>query len=230
MAKESNKRFWVILGIVFLLSGITIGISFFNSSALTGNLAIQFISSAEEGKNLFLEVRNVKGMQFMDIAVKNDLKNAKITIEEINTPPWFEGTAYSSFKIASEDANKLGMITYTLKLGEGILGEIGLKSNEVQLYYEGTALPSQYQKSEKGYSYYTASVQGLGKFVIGKREESTESAKITSVVKAQPDQVEKANTENKLPLAGKAYPSDSDEKNNFFSKLGKFFKDFLGTS
>ena len=117
MAKESNKRFWIILGIVFLLSGITIGISFFNSSALTGNLAIQFISSAEEGKNLFLEVRNVKGMQFMDIDVKNDLKNAKITIEEINSPPWFEGTAYSSFKIASEDANRLGMITYTLKLG-----------------------------------------------------------------------------------------------------------------
>src|SRR3990167_2810210 len=117
-SQKDNKRFWIILGIVFLFSTITIGISFFNSSALTGNLAVQFISTAEEGEKLFVEVRNVEGIQFMEIGIKNDLKNAKITIEEINSPPWFEGTAYSSFKITSEDANRLGMITYTLKLDE----------------------------------------------------------------------------------------------------------------
>ena len=77
-SKKDNKRFWIILGIVFLFSTITIGISFFNPSALTGNLAVQFISTAEEGEKLFVEVRNVEGIQFMEIGIKDDLKNAKI--------------------------------------------------------------------------------------------------------------------------------------------------------
>ena len=106
--------------------------------------------------------------------------------------------------------------------------EIGLKSNEVLLYYEGTSLSTQYQKSEAGYSYYTASVQGLGRFVIGKKEDSKENAEITTVVKMQPNNVEETVPEQKEALVGKAY--GQNDGSNLFYKIGKFFKDFLGIS
>jgi len=216
-SQKDNKRFWIILGIVFLFSTITIGISFFNSSALTGNLAVQFISSAREGEKLFVEVRNVEGIQFMEIGIKDNLKNAKITTEETNNPKWFKGRAYSFFKVSSEDAAKLGIITYTLKLDEKVMSTLGIKSSDIKLYYEGLGLSTKLVKSESGYSYYTASVQGLGQFAIGKEEANAEG-KITTVIKAPP--------EEDAALTGKA--SGEEGGSGFFTKIKNFFKNFFG--
>ncbi|MBT4651026.1 hypothetical protein HOC13_00720 [Candidatus Woesearchaeota archaeon] len=229
--EQKNKSFWMVFGIIVIISVVGIITSTINDSNLTGNAAYQTISFAKADSQLSFEVRNTPPLYEATIPFVEDVKNGLIDFKEIDTVSWeFEGIAISHLMISSEEANKFGPIQLTLKIKEQNLKNLGLKVEEVQTYFNGENLPTTLTKEEDGYVFYTLTSESLGEFVIGKKILPEEVV----VIKDSKEPVEEEKKEESLhsepepqPLVGEAMGSDVTEEPGFFSKVSNFFKDIF---
>src|SRR3990167_5796789 len=82
--KLTSQPFWITFGAVFLISVLII---FADSEGLTGHSTVQSISFMKAGSILELEP-NVNGLKYANVHVVADVKNAIVTVEEIEQLSW----------------------------------------------------------------------------------------------------------------------------------------------
>lgn len=219
-----NKIFWGCLTILIILP--VVGLVNQNGSPIYGK-SIQTIAYLKAGNELFFEVRDVAGVKDLRITLLEDLKGAKVLVEEIKEVSWdFSGVAYSQFRISSADAEKIGKIGFTLKINEDDLDILGLSKSEVKLHLAGEELETELTKIDDGYLYYEASSEEMGEFVIGKAEEKEEP-----VAEPEPEEevvepvMEEPELEQptQLPLTEEV----EEEKKSLFSRIVDFFKNLF---
>ena len=210
------KSFWLILGILFLVSGAVVVMSLLSSGpAIVTGSAIQNIAYAKEGTPLSIGVNDVEGVSRLDFTALGIIKEGKIIIEPLTlTREPFTGIVYNRFQITSPQADAFGPLTIMLKLEEKRLQELKLAAKDVTLYLEGEPLATELLKTDRGYVYYQALAPTVGQFVIGKAAPAA----------ALPGEEPKAIEEALEPLVGKSAEQQSEEKVGFFARIWNFLK------
>lgn len=225
--------------IVLLIAGFAVfTLSPDTGKSLTGwASATQTISFLKSGTELFFEVK-VDGVKDLTLTFKEDIKNAVLTITEVDAVSWnFQGTVYSRFKVSSVDADKVSGAKFTLKIKQDDLKRLGIPLPELKLYFEGQEVPTTLLNKEGDFAYYTAEASGIGEFVLGRAEKakkavavvSTESTVVSAPVAekaatetAPAEMVKSIPQQKELPLAGKA--TAAEEEKGFFGEVGDFFR------
>lgn len=166
--KKQHDYFWIILLVLFA----TCIIFLFNSSSMTnitGNTALQTISYLKEGSKYLFEPKDIPGVKTIEIEILKDLKNTLIKVERIESVPWtFEGLTYSMFSVDSEEKEKFGKVTFTLKVKSKELIHLGITQDNLFLYSDRKEITLEKIKEEGDYIYYTATAPAMGEFVLGK--------------------------------------------------------------
>jgi len=238
--KLEHRSFWIVLGMVFLLSIFTI-LSLLNSDNLTGHATVQNIAYAEEGSNLFFEIRNVHGMLYADIELLETIKESQIVFSDEELMD-FDGKIFNSFKVSSKDSSKFGSVTYTLKIKTADLLPAGINLNDIKLYVNGVEADTIKTSTQGEYTFYTAKLEKFeqGDYVIGSA--SLEKQAVEQIVvpeknidektinkdafkEESEEQAEKQETRG--ALAGKAV-QPSESKAGFFRKIAGFFRNLFG--
>ena len=163
---RSREFYLVILVIIFTFSAAIIIV---NSPSITGGVAVQTISFLQEGERLHFEVRNVKNVDEVKMTILQDIKNAKIVVEDVDVPEQFDGYFLSAFKISSEMDDSFGRVDFLFKIKEADL--VSLNDKELKLYRNNVELEMEFREKVNGYLFYTASSPALGMFVLGKQKE-----------------------------------------------------------
>jgi len=227
-----HRSFWIVIGMVFLLSVFTI-LSLINSDNLTGHATAQNIAYMKGGSNLFFEIRNVEGMQNADIELLETVKGGQIVFDG-KVPIEFEGKVFNSFKVSSVDFSKLGAVTYTLKVKTSDLLPLGINPNDLKLYVNGKEADTVKTSTEGEYTFYTAKLDKFeeGDHVLGLAA-AKETAKVTEEPEKQAEQEpsgsameEAEKEETRDALIGKAI-QPSESKQGFFSKIANFFRNLF---
>lgn len=156
--KLGNKTFWISLIIIFFLS---VFVLLSQGLGITGS-AIQVISFAEEGSELFFEIRDVPCLKEANVKFGSLVKGGKIFFEE-NKRILFNGKSVCKFTISSEDETKIESMEITLKLKEEDLKGIA----DPKLITEGKELATSFVKKESDYVYYKATTSSIGDFIFG---------------------------------------------------------------
>lgn len=195
---KRQKRLPLLWAVLAAVLGIATLISL-HTGSITGNVAIQTISYAAGGSQLFFEVRNVPGVKEVTITFREQCKQCLISFTENPAIP-FQGIAYSKFEVASPDEEKIGRMNYTLKLDKEELQRLHLKAGEVQLYVNGKKTPITLLRETETHLFYQSFSGEMGHYVIGKRkelgkEEDLEETRSSEVPAEQPDSL----TEPELP-------------------------------
>ena len=219
--KSPDKTFWFAISGIFFLSIITI-ISQTSGFSFPTGAAIQNVACANQGTELFFEV-NVNGIKDLNIKFNQDVKNVQIKIDEIESiKNEFNGIVHSKFIVTSEDADKFGELTFTLKIKEEDINNIGINKNELKLYQNGKELETKADYKKGDYTYYIAKSNKVGEFVIGKINKAKEVT--TPVVKEkvetaeEPTVVEITEEQNTEPIIEQPAPV----KKGFFQLLGEY--------
>ena len=212
--KLENKKFWVVLGAILLLSFSTMIL--FSQNNLTGQ-TIQNIAFIQEGGELFMEGNG--GLKDLTAHFSEEVKNAKITIKTPTEKTWeLEGVELERFTVSFTDNDKISSVDLTGKVEEEKISISGLSKEEVKFYLNGKELATTLEKIERGYVYYKSSSKSIGEFVIGKKE-----------VKIEPQIIQKPKVEQqKVPEIQQPSPIVVEpEQPGFFSKIGNFFKNLF---
>ncbi|MDP3640390.1 MAG: hypothetical protein Q8R53_04280 [Nanoarchaeota archaeon] len=218
------KSFWLILGILFLVSGAVVIMSLLSSGpAIVTGSAIQNIAYAKEGTPLSIGVNDVEGVSRLDFTALAIIKEGKIIVEPLTlTREPFTGIAYNRFQITSPQADAFGPLTITLKLEEKKLQELKLAAKDVTLYLDGEPLATELLKNDHGYVSYQALAPTVGQFVIGK------AAPAAELPVEEPKAVEEAlplpEVPVEQPLVGKSAEQLPEEKVGFFARIWNFLK------
>ena len=227
----------VILAVVFLLSVTAIS-NLLNSGNLTADAtSIQNIIGMEGGKDIFFEVRDVKGMQYADIQLLSMIKGGQIIFND-NVPVDFSGKIFNSFTISSRDSSNLGAVTFTLKIKTADLLLVGINIDEVKLYVNGKETDTVKTSTQGLYTYYTAKLDHFenGNYVIGVAEKKKEIAKPAKPVQPTDKVAENkpAGTQQEqqpqvpAPSVGQAIQPNQN-KQGFFNSIADFFRKFFGS-
>lgn len=163
--KLQHQAFWITLGVVFFLSGITIFTSM-DRPAITANAAVQTIGYAEEGSQLFFEVRNVAGLKDATITFAEVMKNGRITFTDNENLP-FDGQALAKFTISSPDADKVASTKITFKIPKEDLRNVD--EEKIILLHNQQRQPVIKTKEEVNHVYFTSSTRQFGNFVLGQQ-------------------------------------------------------------
>ena len=225
-----GKHFWMIIGVIFLISLVTI-FSSINSNNLTGNVAIQTFAFEPEGRTILFEI-NEGGVKDAAITFSNQVKNGRLLFEP-NDLIYFKGTAYSKMKVSADNI-EFSNLNLIIKVSEIDLNRLGINRAELSLYVNGKKQPTIITEIRDGYNFYKANgITELGDFVIGKAKQVESAASITTSVnevksEVKPAEVvveepaiEKPAEEEREPLVGRAV----EQKEGFFSRL---FKKWFG--
>lgn len=221
-----GKHFWMIIGVIFLISLVTI-FSSINSNNLTGSVVIQTFAFEPEGRIVFFEI-NEGGVEDATITFSSQVKNGKLLFEP-NDLIYFKGTAYSKMKVSADNI-EFSNLDLIIKVSEIDLNQLGINRAELSLYINGKKQPTTITEIRDGYNLYKANgITELGDFVIGKAKQAESVASITAAVnEVKPAEVvveepviEKPVKEEQEPLVGRAV----EQKEGFFSKL---FKKWFG--
>jgi len=166
--KLRHKQSWAILGILFLLSLMTIISLQESGMSITGN-AVQTVGFAKAGSTLSFQVSNVPGLNDATAVFNQEIRNGVIKFEVNENIP-FENDYYSKFSISSVDEDKITSLKLTLFLEQVKLDQIPLSRNEVQLFQNSLPIETTMSKIEGNRIFYTATITSLGDFVIGRKQ------------------------------------------------------------
>lgn len=160
-----HKSFWAALAIIFLISAVTI-ITLTEKNILTGKI-IQGIGYMPAGKELFFEIKDVDGLQYGNVEIKETIKDGKIIFQQDNTIK-FSGETYSKFKVSSPDTAKLGGAVYTLKITQE---KLQFPKEELTVYANGKIIPITYTSADERYYYFTTQESPFeeGNYIIGRK-------------------------------------------------------------
>lgn len=221
-----SKLFLVCLIAIFVLA--LVGLTNPTLLGLTVGKAVQTVAYEKAGSELFFEVKNIKGVEYVTVNFLEDVKDIKIEFEEVNKVSWgFEGAAYSQFKISSQDEQKIGRLDFSLKLKEGELKGLGLEAEEVRLYGDGQELGTTLIKLEGDYIDYKATAWGMGEFVIGKKAAAKAEEKKT--VEEKVEEVKAEILEKIEPVTEKPKQFlEEQKKEGVISKVKSFFENLFG--
>lgn len=224
--KLANRPFWTIMGILIMISFLTIILA--AKENLTGNSTVQPVSFMRAGSILDLEP-NIDGLKYADVNVIADVKNAVVTTEEIDKLSWnFRGVVISMFKISSTDEDKFGEVKLTLKLKEEELASKGLTKEELRVYHNYEELDTTVDKTAGGYIFFKATSPGMGEFLIGKR--MMKAAAVSTDNQPTEETQELDAVEQPAATAAETLPEPTEpttpalKEKGFFAKIADFFK------
>src|SRR3989338_338112 len=118
--KLQDQALWMSLAAVFLLFFIGF-ISFSDRTILTGS-AVQNIAYVRAGTTLINGVQEIPGLQQYSFEVLDTIKNGQMVVQIDNNLP-FAGPFYSKFTISSDQPEKIGTISLSLKIPQQELNE-----------------------------------------------------------------------------------------------------------
>jgi len=226
-----NKPFWGLLAVLLLLTTVTL-INFNDSGFLTGQATVEPISFMKAGAKLFFETRDITGVQYVEVVLKEDVKNGRINLQEdpsIN----FKETAYSKFTINSAEASKFKSTEFTLKIAKD---QLTFPIAELRLYRNGKDYTPTPSKTDDNYYYFKVMVDGFqeGQYVIGRRilaapepEPKTETIAGAAIETVEPVPP-KAETITEPVLPPEQEQPAPVNKLSFWQKIKNFFIGFLG--
>jgi len=247
-----HKTFWASMGVFFLVSFLVMLSSLENSVtgpvSVTGHATIQNIATAKAGSALTLEVKTIPGVKEATIFFKEAVKNSQISFAEDKNLA-FSGLAYVKFTVSSPDAEKIGQIDFTFKILEQDLKKANINFNDLRLFANDKEITTALVKRENDYYYYSASVQELGKMVLGQTQREKSGLPSTSVPSALPEDAtlpsaEQASspeeqqisteiaseTASPEAVSGKAAESEGvavPEKQSIWEKIKNFFRNIF---
>ena len=231
LPEVKNKEFWAVIGIIFLLSAMTILIMQENSN-LTGGIATQTIALQKAGTELAFEIKNTDGLNNAVVTFKDDVKNAKISFEEVDKVSWdFDGRIFSMFTIGSTDAGKIEKIELNLKLDENDIKDKLLQRGWITVYYNGEAIPTTLTKFENGKAFYSITISRMGEYLIGFKAEPVVEQTIEKEVEPieEPEQVMEKEVE---PIMEKEEVKEPEQQQvpvekGFLAKVGDWFSNLF---
>ncbi len=230
--KLQDQALWMSLAAVFLFFFIGL-ISFADPSIITGS-AIQNIAYVEQGATITNEVQDVPGFQQYTFEVLETIKNGQMRVDVDSSIPFTE-PFYSKFTISSNQPEKIGMITMSLKIPEQELQQKHISIGDLKLFYDGQEAATTFVKKDGRYVYYSATAQGVGNFVIGKAappaqiiQPSPETAPQISEDENPLESLEtsEVTAPETLPLAGQAAATPAN--NGFWARIKVFFENLFG--
>ena len=223
-----HQPFWTGLAVIFLLSTITL-LTWQREHPLTGRVAIQTIAYLQAGQQELFEVKNIPGMQYLRVQIKETVKGGKILFEEKNIP--LQGKEYSKFTITSEHANSFGATELTLKVEKE---KLSFSPEELRLYIDAAEFQPLFQKQDERYYYYFLALPSFhaGEYVIGREDKITpkivapEAPPVPETPGQEPIATPvPAEIQEPANIAGKAsYPR---EKLTFWENFWEKFKKWL---
>ncbi|NQV91524.1 hypothetical protein HQ489_03540 [Candidatus Woesearchaeota archaeon] len=232
--KMRHKQSWAIIGILFLLSLMTIISLQEKEMSLTGN-AVQTVGFMKAGEILTFQIQGVSGLNDATATFSQEARNIVIKFEENNNIP-FEQDFYSKFTISSSNEVKIKSLQLTLVLEQRKLDQIPMSRNDIQLFQNGQPVNTVMTKIDGNRLFYTATVTSFGDFVIGKEEgiekpvmKKVEIEQSNDVASSSPSATE---PEEQLPsvieetvIIGKAIeePIVAKEKSGFLAWLKGLF-------
>jgi len=232
--KMRHKQSWAIIGILFLLSLMTIISLQEKEMSLTGN-AVQTVGFMKADEILTFQIQGVSGLNDATATFSQEARNIVIKFEENNNIP-FEQDFYSKFTISSSNEVKIKSLQLTLVLEQRKLDQIPMSRNDIQLFQNGQPVNTVMTKIDGNRLFYTATVTSFGDFVIGKEEgiekpvmKKVEIEQSNDVASSSPSATE---PEEQLPsvieetvIIGKAIeePIVAKEKSGFLAWLKGLF-------
>lgn len=230
-----NKEFWAVITIIFGLSLLVI-LSSVEELNLTGHTAVQSIAYAEEGSELFYEVKNINWVKDVTYTLREDVKGTKIFIKE-DEDITFNGVTGSKFSVSSNDERKIEKMVFTFKIPEKDLEEINLNKNNVRLHIDDIEKATNIEYIEEGYLYYSAEANEMGNFVIGMKKVEPVIGSAVEVQEEVEEPVVEEDEESVTPEYTPDYPEPLPmveepvvaeplpaEEEGFFTKIANFFK------
>ena len=227
--KLQDQALWMSLAAVFLFFFIGL-ISFADPSIITGS-AVQNIAYVEGGTTLTNGVRDIPGFQQYTFEVLETIKNGQMQVEIDNSIP-FQDEFYSKFTISSDQPEKIGMITMSLKIPEQELQQKHISLGDLRLFYEGQETETTFLKKDGRYVYYTAQATGVGNFVIGKAAPENILVETEPVVEeSEPEEMGEIPSTGEIsapepsPLVGQAI---GEPQIGFWARIRAFFGSLFG--
>ena len=105
---NESRFLWGTLAIILILpllgllnSGNTGGSTLSGATVIVPEQAIQTISTASAGSELFFEIK-VGGVKDLTLKFREDVRDMKLVISSPVSTGWFEGKSYSTFEVSSE--------------------------------------------------------------------------------------------------------------------------------
>lgn len=162
-----HKNFWIALIVIMIVSFIVIFLNMDEKVTVTGKI-IQPIAFMKAESFIDIEGKEISGLSQVRIEIMDTIKGGEIIIEEDNNII-FPGKAISKFTISSKNADKIGKLTFTLRLTEEELNKAKVDKEELSLFYMEEAMETNVEKIVGSYLYFSATAPSLGNFVIGKK-------------------------------------------------------------
>lgn len=205
---SGKKLFWLTLAVILIvipLMGL-LGSNFSNLvGKAVGDKAVQRVDIVQPGSKFFMEIRDVDGLYLLTLNFSEFGKKIVVEIEEVAKVSWgFDGSSYVAFEATSKDEEKIAWAEFTFKVEEAKLYLLGIGRGDLKLYQDGKELETTFDKKEGKYFYYKATTNKLGEFVLGRMKKAEIIEEVSEpVIEIEPEVVPE-ETQDKLPLAGKA--------------------------
>jgi len=232
---NESRFLWGTLAIILILpllgllnSGNTGGSTLSGATVIVPEQAIQTISTASAGSELFFEIK-VGGVKDLTLKFREDVRDMKLVISSPVSTGWFEGKSYSTFEVSSESASAVESLKFTLKISEADLLNKGLIKEKVKLFDSSGILTTNLLKVENGYVYYSTQSKTFGAFVIGTAKESPKTAVAGKAeTLPEPKVEEEPEIEAVEPVAVEVASEEVIvEEPGFFGKVGIFLRNFF---
>jgi len=212
-------KFWSIIGIIFVLSIITIVLQSGKDIQPTGH-ATQTIAFMKAGSELSFEIRDVSGLASGKVIILEDIKNAKIITNEL-VP---EANELKRVEISSIDEDKIESIELSWKIENLLIRN----KNDIKVFQNDQLIDTKLEKVEERYTYYKTTSSELGIFYI---KEVTEEEPTTIDVVQQQEIIEQEieaelppQLEEKRAIVGKATEESKQKEEHFLEWFVDLFK------